>query len=68
MFQGTLKVKGDTSNPNISFDSKKLLSNEVNKQIDKNEDKIKEKLNKALKGKLGEDGAETLLKNIKSFF
>jgi len=66
--QFDLKVKGDTSNPNISFDSKKLLSNEVNKQIDKNEDKIKEKLNKALKGKLGDDGAETLLKNIKSFF
>jgi len=66
--QLTLKVKGDMHNPNISFDSKELLSNEVNKQIDKNEDKIKEKLNKVLKGKLGEDGADKLLKNIKSFF
>lgn len=66
--QLTLKIKGDMNNPNISFDSKELLSNEVNKQIDKNEDKIKEKLNKVLKGKLGEDGADKLLKSIKSFF
>jgi len=63
-----LKVKGDIDSPNISFDSKQLLTNEINKQIDKNEDKIKEKLNEALKGKLGEDGSDKLLKNIKSFF
>jgi len=63
-----LKVKGDIDSPNISFDSKQLLTNEVNKQIDKNEDKIKEKLNEALKGKLGKDGSDKLLKNIKSFF
>jgi len=59
-----LFVKGDINDPKISFNSKKLLSN----QIDKNENKIKEKLNKALKGKLGEDGADNLLKSIKSFF
>ena len=63
-----LNVNGDVNDPKISFNSKKLLSNQINKQIDKNENKLKEKLNKALKGRLGEDGADNLLKSIKSFF
>jgi hypothetical protein len=63
-----LNVKGDINDPKISFDSKELISNQLNKQIDKNENKIKEKLNKALKGRLGEDGADKVLKSIKSFF
>ena len=63
-----LKIKGNTSKPKISLDSKDLISNQVNKQIDENKEKIKEKLNKVLKGKLGDDGAEEILKNFKSLF
>ena len=66
--QFALKVNGNTSNPKISLDSKDLISNQVNKQIDENKEKIKEKLNKVLKGKLGDDGAEQILKNFKSLF
>ena len=64
----TLKVKGNTSKPKISIDSKDLIKGQVNKQLDKNEEKIKEKLNKVLKGKLGEDGAQKVLENFKSLF
>ena len=63
-----LKVKGNTSKPKISIDSKDLIKGQVNKQLDKNEEKIKEKLNKVLKGKLGEDGAQKVLENFKSLF
>ena len=66
--QFALKIKGDTFKPKISLDSKDLISNQVNKQIDENKEKIKEKLNKVLKGKLGDDGAEEVLKNFKSLF
>ena len=66
--QFALKVKGNTSNPKISIDSKNLIKGQVNKQLDKNEEKIKEKLNKVLKGKLGEDGAQKVLENFKSLF
>jgi len=66
--QFSLKVKGKTSKPKISIDSKDLMKSQANKQIDKNKEKIKEKLNKVLKGKLGEDGAEEILKNFKSLF
>ena len=62
------KVKGKTSKPQISIDSNGLLKGQVNKQLEKNKDKIKEKLNKVLKGKLGDDGAEKILNNLKSLF
>ena len=62
--QFAVNLKGKTTSPKITFDSKNLISN----QIDKNKEKIKEKLNKVLKGKLGENGADEVLKNFKSLF
>ncbi len=63
-----VNVKGSTSNPKISIDTKGLLKEQVNKQIEKNKDKIKEKLDKALKGKLGEEGSKEILDNLKKLF
>ena len=58
----SFNVKGNTSSPKISFDSKDLLKDQINK------DKIKEKLNKAITNKLGEEKAKDLINNFKSLF
>ncbi len=58
----SFKVEGNTSNPKIKFDSKDLLKNKINKS------KLKEKVNKVLSDKLGEDKAKDLIKNFKSLF
>lgn len=63
-----IDVKGNTSNPKISLDSKDLLKGEINKQLEKNQDKIKEKLDNVLKDKLGDDASKNLLNNFKSLF
>lgn len=63
-----VKVKGNTSSPKISLDAKDLLKNEAKKQINKNREKIEKKLDKVLKGKLGDDGAKEIIKGIKSLF
>jgi len=63
-----LKVVGQTASPKISLDSKDLVKDQLNNQVEKNEEKIKENLNKVLKGKLGEDGAQKVLEGFKSLF
>ena len=63
-----VNINGNTSNPKISFDTKDLLKNEIDKQLEKNQDKIEEKINKALGGKLEEGKAKELFKNLKSIF
>ena len=63
-----VNINGDTSNPKFSFDTKDLLKNEIDKQLEKNQDKIEEKINKALGGKLEDGKAKELINNLKSFF
>jgi ribosome-associated translation inhibitor RaiA len=63
-----INVNGNTSNPKFSFDTKDLLKNEIDKQLEKNKDKIEEKINKALGGKLEDGKANELIKNLKSLF
>ena len=63
-----ININGNTSNPKISFDTKDLLKNEIDKQLEKNEGKIEEKINKALGGKLEDGKAKELINNLKSFF
>ena len=62
----SFNVKGKTSNPKITLDSKDLLKDKINEKINKS--KLKEKLNKKLSDKLGEDKAGDLIKNFKSLF
>lgn len=62
----SFNVKGKTSNPKITLDSKDLLKGKINEKINKS--KLKEKLNKKLSDKLGEDKAGDLIKNFKSLF
>jgi ribosome-associated translation inhibitor RaiA len=63
-----INVNGDTTNPKISIDTKDLLKEQLNKQLDKNRDKIEEKLNKVLDGKIEDEKAKELIKNLKSIF
>ena len=63
-----VNINGNTSNPKISFDTKDLLKNEIDKQLEKNQGKIEEKINKALGGKLEDGKAKELINNLKSFF
>ena len=63
-----VNINGNTSNPKFSFDTKDLLKNEIDKQLEKNQDKIEEKINKALGGKLEDGKAKELINNLKSFF
>jgi hypothetical protein len=63
-----ININGNTSNPKISFDTKDLLKNEIDKQLEKNQGKIEEKINKALGGKLEDGKAKELINNLKSFF
>jgi hypothetical protein len=64
----SVNIKGNTSNPNISLDTKDLLKEQLNKQLEKKRDKIEEKLNKALGGKLEDEKAKELIQNLKSIF
>ena len=64
----SVNIKGDTTNPKISLDTKDLLKEQLDEQLEKRKDKIEEKLNKALGGKLGDEKAKELIKNLKSFF
>jgi hypothetical protein len=64
----SINVNGNTSNPKISLDTKDLLKEQLDKQLDKNRDKIEEKLNKVLDGKIKDEKAKELLKNLKSIF
>ena len=63
-----VNINGNTTNPKFSFDTKDLLKNEIDKQLEKNQDKIEEKINKALGGKLEDGKAKELINNLKSFF
>lgn len=63
-----ININGNTSNPKFSFDTKDLLKNEIDKQLEKNKDKIEEKLNKALGGKIEDGKAKELINNLKSLF
>ena len=44
----TVDLKGETSSPRISIDTKDLLKEQLYKQIEKKKDKIQQKLNKVL--------------------
>ncbi len=44
----TVDLKGETASPRISIDTKDLLKEQLNKQIEKKKDKIQQKLNKVL--------------------
>lgn len=58
-------VNGETSNPKISFNTKDLIKEEINKQLEKKKDKIEEKLNKVLGGNSEDDKAKKLIENLK---
>jgi autotransporter adhesin len=64
----SVNVTGNTSNPKISLDTKDLLKEQLNQQLEKKRDKIEEKLNKALGGKPEDEKAKELIKNLKSIF
>ena len=61
-------LNGEISKPNVSLDAKDVFKNEVEKQVEENKDKIEEKLNKVLGGKIEDEKAKELIKNIKSIF
>lgn len=61
-----IDVKGETSNPKISFKAKDLLKEEINQQLEKKKDKIEEKLNKVLGGNADDNRAKELINNLKS--
>ena len=44
----TIGLNGNAGNPKISIDTKDLLKDKIDKQIEKNKNKIKEKVNKVL--------------------
>ncbi|QKF67909.1 hypothetical protein AVENP_2383 [Arcobacter venerupis] len=58
-------VNGETSHPKISFNTKDLIKEEINKQLEKKKDKIEEKLNKVLGGNSEDDKAKKLIENLK---
>ena len=59
-----LSLKGEINKPKISLDAKDLLKNELDKKLEKNRDKIEEKLNKVLGEDSDSEKAKELLKNI----
>lgn len=59
-----VSLKGEMNKPKISLDAKDLLQNELDRKLEKNRDKIEEKLNKVLGGDSDNDKAKELLKNI----
>lgn len=59
-----VSLKGDMNKPKISLDAKDLLQNEIDRKLEKNRDKIEEKLNKVLGGDSDNEKAKELLKNI----
>ena len=59
-----IKLDGDMSKPNISLDTKELLKNEV----EKNRDKIEEKLNKVLDEKIKDEKTKDIINNLKNIF
>ncbi len=64
----SVNIKGDTSNPKISLDTKDLIKEQIDKQLEKRKDKIEEKLNKVLGGKIEDEKAKELINNLKSIF
>ena len=58
----------DLDSANLNFDTKDLLKEQLSQQLEKKKDKIEEKLNKALGGKLEDEKAKELIKNLKSIF
>ncbi|MBP7784066.1 MAG: hypothetical protein KA040_03120 [Aliarcobacter sp.] len=64
----SVNISGNTAKPKISFDTKDLLKEQLSQQLEKKKDKIEEKLNKALGGKLEDEKAKELIKNLKSIF
>jgi hypothetical protein len=50
--------------PNIGLDTKELLKNEV----EKNRDKIEEKLNKVLDEKIKDEKTKDIINNLKNIF
>jgi hypothetical protein len=59
-----ITLKGDMKKPNISLDTKELLKNE----IEKNRDKIEEKLNKVLDKNIKDEKTKDIINNLKSIF
>ena len=60
-----IEVKGETSNPKISLNTKDLLIEKLDKQLEKKRDKIEEKLNKVLGGNADDNKAKELINNLK---
>lgn len=59
-----ITLKGDMKKPNIGLDTKELLKNEV----EKNRDKIEEKLNKVLDEKIKDEKTKDIINNLKNIF
>ena len=59
-----VSLKGEMNKPKISLDAKDLLQNELDRKLEKNRDKIEEKLNKVLGEDSDSEKAKELLKNI----
>ena len=59
-----LSLIGEMNKPKISLDTKELLKNELDRKLEKNRDKIEEKLNKVLGENSDNEKAKELLKNI----
>ncbi|MDD3008102.1 MAG: hypothetical protein PHQ70_04425 [Arcobacter sp.] len=59
-----ITLKGDMKKPNICLDTKELLKNEV----EKNRDKIEEKLNKVLDEKIKDEKTKDIINNLKNIF
>lgn len=59
-----LSLMGEMNKPKISLGAEELLKNEIDRKLEKNRDKIEEKLNKVLDGEVDNEKAKQLLKNI----
>lgn len=59
-----VSLKGEMNKPKITLDAKDLLQNEIDRKLEKNRDKIEEKLNKVLGEDSDSEKAKELLKNI----
>lgn len=59
-----ITLKGDMKKLNIGLDTKELLKNEV----EKNRDKIEEKLNKVLDEKIKDEKTKDIINNLKNIF
>ena len=59
-----ISLIGEMNKPKISLDAEELLKNEIDRKLEKNRDKIEEKLNKVLGENSDNEKTKELLKNI----